>query len=240
MGEVFNGDSGYVGSYQGSVTGLFNYPMYFTIKDVFGSGQSMYNIRNRYDEEAGKFQDIDALGLFVDNHDNARFLCSFGGNTSGFKSALTFGLTGRGIPFYYYGSEQAYGGCNDPGNRESLWNDMNTGSDIYKMTAAINKARKAHEVWNHPLEEKYVLDNVYAFNRGDMLVALTNHNDQAQFSPEAPWSEGTQVCNIFYPDSDCQSVQGGKINITLMNGESKIYVPKGSSFFDEETEIVQA
>lgn len=38
MGEVFNGDSGYVGDYQNHVTGLFNYPMYFTIKDVFGSG----------------------------------------------------------------------------------------------------------------------------------------------------------------------------------------------------------
>ena len=48
--------------------------MYFTIKDVFGSGQSMYNIKNRFSEEQSKFKDIDALGIFVDNHDNARFL----------------------------------------------------------------------------------------------------------------------------------------------------------------------
>lgn len=45
MGEVFNGDSGYVGDYQNHLTAVFNYPMFFTIKDVFGSGQSMYNIR---------------------------------------------------------------------------------------------------------------------------------------------------------------------------------------------------
>ncbi len=51
MGEVFNGDSNYVGDYQNHVTGVFNYPMYFTIKDVFGSGQSMYNIKNRFAEE---------------------------------------------------------------------------------------------------------------------------------------------------------------------------------------------
>jgi alpha-amylase len=31
-----------------------------------------------------------------------------------FKNALLFALTGRGIPFYYYGSEQAYAGGNDP------------------------------------------------------------------------------------------------------------------------------
>lgn len=85
---------------------------------------------------------------------------------------------------------------------------MNTDSDIYKMTAAINKARQASECWDHPLEEKYVLDNVYAFSRGEMLVATTNRGDQVQFSPTAAssWSEGDTVCNVFYPDSDCQQV----------------------------------
>lgn len=38
MGECFNGDPAYVGPYQSVVTGLFNYPMYYTISDVFGSG----------------------------------------------------------------------------------------------------------------------------------------------------------------------------------------------------------
>jgi alpha-amylase len=37
MGECFNGDPAYVGQYQGPVTGLFNYPMYYTINDVFGN-----------------------------------------------------------------------------------------------------------------------------------------------------------------------------------------------------------
>jgi len=38
MGECFNGDPNYVGPYSYHLTGLFNYPMYFSIKDVFGSG----------------------------------------------------------------------------------------------------------------------------------------------------------------------------------------------------------
>lgn len=41
-----------------------------------------------------------------------------------------------------------------------------------------------------------------------------------------PFSEGETVCNIFWPESDCQQVQGG-VDIYLSNGESKIYVPKG-------------
>jgi alpha-amylase len=55
MGECFNGDPAYVGPYQQVLTGLFNYPMYYTIKDVFGSGKSMYQIRDRYNEESSKF-----------------------------------------------------------------------------------------------------------------------------------------------------------------------------------------
>ena len=55
MGECFNGDPAYVGPYQGSLTGLFNYPMFYSISDVFGAGKSMYGIRNRYNQEASHF-----------------------------------------------------------------------------------------------------------------------------------------------------------------------------------------
>merc|ERR1712146_790527 len=97
------------------------------------------------------------------------------------------------------------------------------------MTAAINAARKKAEVWNHPVEEKYVLDNFYAFARGEFLVATTNSNNQVQVTvPNTGFADGTKVCNIFYPDTDCQTVQGGNVDVTLMNGESKIYVPAES------------
>jgi len=104
MGECFNGDNAYVGDYQNYVTGLFNYPMYYSIKDVWMSGKSMYTIRDRFNAESSTFKDIDALGIFVDNHDNARFLHSQGDKKK-FQNAIVFALTARGIPFYYYGSE---------------------------------------------------------------------------------------------------------------------------------------
>jgi len=137
MGENFNGDPAYVGPYQEHVTGLFNYPMYYTIKDVFGSKKSMQNIKSRWEQEEPHFKDLDSLGIFVDNHDNARFLNQYNDNTM-FGNALIFAMTARGIPFYYYGSEQGYSGGNDPNNRESLWQDMDTESTLYKMTAQVN------------------------------------------------------------------------------------------------------
>lgn len=148
MGECFNGNPAYVGGYQGAVTALFNYPMYYTINDVFGNGQWMGNLKTRYDEEAKYFSDIDALGLFVDNHDNARFLHNHPSKNAQLRNAIVFSLTGRGIPFVYYGSEQYYAGGNDPNNRESLWQDMNTSSDLYKIIAKVNAQRKKSAIWN--------------------------------------------------------------------------------------------
>lgn len=206
MGECFNGNSGYVGDYQNYVEGMFNYPMYYTIKDVFGNKQSMKKISQRWSEEQSKFKDIDALGIFVDNHDNGRFLNSQKDKKL-FKSALAFSLTARGIPFYYYGSEQGFAGGQDPYNREAMWNNFDQTSEIFVFTSKIMKARKAHGVGTKPLYEKYVDDQIYAFARGDFFVALTNvvsgevHRD----IPNTGFSEGQEVCNIFYP-TDCTKI----------------------------------
>ena len=130
MGECFNGYPGYVGDYQNYLSGVFNYPMYYSIRDVFQSQKSMTILTKRWIEETKYFNDLDALGLFVDNHDNARFLY---GNPDKrlFKSALAFALTARGIPFFYYGSEQAFNGGNDPLNRETIWNNFDRTSEIF-------------------------------------------------------------------------------------------------------------
>ena len=147
-------------------------------------------------------------------------------------------MTAPGIPFYYYGSEQEFAGGNDPQNREIMWNSFNTGSDIYKMTADVNKARKAHSIWSHNLEERYVLDNVYAFSRGDFFVGLTN-GGSVNVQPNAPWANGTVVCNIFYPTQDCQTIQNGKLNLVLNNGEAKIFIPKNSAYFEDPVSFTQ-
>lgn len=173
MGECFNGDVGFVAGYQGPVTSLFNYPMFFKIQDVWIYNHSMFEIRQLYMSEDIYFDDVDILGSFMDNHDNARFL-SKTNNWAAFKSAITFAMTARGIPFFYYGDEQGFNGGNDPACRESLWNAMNTQAEIYQYVAKINKARKAAQVWNHPYVERYVLDNFFAFSKGDMLVLTTN------------------------------------------------------------------
>ena len=186
----------------------------------------MGNIKTRYDAETSHFKDLSTLGLFVDNHDNARFLHNHGGKNAQLRNATVFSLTGLGIPFVYYGTEQYYSGGNDPQNRESLWQDMNTSSDFYQIIAKVNAQRKASAIWNESWTERYAAQNFYAYSRGKFLVAVTNGTSQQSYKVTYhPFTEGETVCNIFNPTSDCQTVSGG-VNITLSNGESKIYVPK--------------
>ena len=221
VGEVFSGNVGYVADYQNHLPGLLNYPMYFTLKSVFKDSNSMYEIKNRIQNDLSQFRDIDALGMFVDNHDNARFLNNDGRHNR-FKSALVFSFFFRGISIVYYGSEQGFGGGNDPNNREQLWTNLDQGSEMYKFVQAGVQARKRTQVWSHPQEEKWVDDNFYAFQRGSLFIATTNRDDQQTRSIPVTWSEGTKLCNIFN-NSDCLNVSGGRLNVTLVNAEPKVY-----------------
>lgn len=177
------------------------------------------------------------MANFVDNHDNARWL-SWGGDWEAkkkiFKTGHVLTLTAVGIPIVYYGSEQYFAGGNDPNNREILWRNFNRyslrafrGSDMYTFLETVISARKKHQIWNYDQVERYADSEVFAFSRGKFLVVTTNRiystvNKNISYHP---FSNGEVVCNIFWPTSDCITVSG-TISVWLMNGESKIYVPK--------------
>ena len=125
VGEVSNGDPKYVGPYQDYLDGLLSYPMFYTIRDVFGSGRSMTEINGRINDYQNNFNDATLLGTFVDNHDQDRFLCDFKAQNGNYHrkyiNALTFAMTFTGIPIIYQGTAHAFagadGGCSDPNNR---------------------------------------------------------------------------------------------------------------------------
>ena len=100
IGEAFNGNPGYVAGYQGHVDSVFNYPLYYAIKDSFCG--SMRNLENYWFNTRKYFPDPTILGVFVENHDNPRFL-NMCGDRKKFKNASIFSLFFEGIPVYYYG-----------------------------------------------------------------------------------------------------------------------------------------
>ena len=44
----------------------------------------------------------------------------------------------------YYGTEQGFTGCNDPFNREDLFNSFNTANPLYSYIQQLNAAKRAH------------------------------------------------------------------------------------------------
>jgi alpha-amylase len=96
IGEVFDGRMDFVAGYQNCcLDSVLNYPLYFTFKDVFMFGQSMYKLESTLANTKKYFNDPSVLGVFVNNHDNARFL-HINQNIKRFESAIIFMLmTGK-------------------------------------------------------------------------------------------------------------------------------------------------
>jgi len=71
-----------------------------------------------------------------------------------------------------------------------------------------------------------------------MLVMTTNSQDTLDVQmPYTPYEVGTEICNIFWPDDDCQTVTSDGIYAHLQGGEAKIWLPKDSAYFTSEIRV---
>lgn len=129
IGEVFHPDSTVTSFFAGGqrrfdgvdsgVTTVFDYPMYFALRDVLLN-----------DAPAGRLTDVlrhDALYVrpaelvtFFGNHDVPRFASANGSSLKKLKLAFGLILTLRGIPEIYYGDEMGMLGGGDPDNRRDF------------------------------------------------------------------------------------------------------------------------
>lgn len=124
IGEIFVNSWDTISSYVNDqeIYSAFNYPLYYAIGSTIGSGGSMYQLRTAYkDAENAVGDKIHDLGLFLENHDNVRFLTAYGHDLKRFENGLTLIHTWVGIPYLYYGAEQDMDGGADPDNRHALW-----------------------------------------------------------------------------------------------------------------------
>jgi len=229
MGEVFDMRTDYVAGYQGPLNSVLSYPMFNTMRDVFGYGGSMRNLASCIAGMKQYFSDIHVLGTFMDNHDQKRFLC-YQNDRWRYRNALVWTLYSAGIPIIYYGSEQGYSGCDDPKNREPLWTSgYSTSAELYTFIQTAIAHRKKAAVWEHDQIERWQDDNFYAFTRGSTLVITTNVGGSAGDIERTityhPYTVGTKLCNIFWPKDDCITVTNGGITVKLLHGEPKVYYP---------------
>ncbi|ETO27040.1 hypothetical protein RFI_10090 [Reticulomyxa filosa] len=147
-----------------------------------------------------------------------------------YENALNFVLTYVGIPIIYYGTEQAFHGCQDPNNREPLWpSSYDTTATLYQFLQVVITARKTMQIWSYnSWNVVYSANNALAYTRGSQfLVLLTNVGDDGStlslsFNPQL--SSG-KYCNVFWPSQDCFTYSSGSVAFSLLSGETKIYIP---------------
>jgi alpha-amylase len=143
IGEVWDGNPEVLAGYAGLMGGLLDYGIYYPMNRFYQQTGSVGDLVSMHDRISSLFPDPAALGTFLDNHDNARWL-SQKNDVTLLKNCLAYVILSRGIPIVYYGTEQGYAGGNDPANREDLWrSSFNQNADLYKAIARLSAARKA-------------------------------------------------------------------------------------------------
>ena len=168
VGEVFHPDpsvtsffTGGVKRYDGIDSGLstvFDFPMYFTIRDVLLRNAPVGRIADvlRHDT---LYLHPERLVTFFANHDVPRFASEEGSSPAKHKLAFGLAITLRGIPQIYYGDEIGMPGGGDPDNRRDFpggWigdsNDAFVQSgrtraqqEIFSYVQALLGVRREHE-----------------------------------------------------------------------------------------------
>lgn len=228
IGEVFDGNPDYLAGYASTMSGLLNYAIYYPMNRFYqqtGSSQDLVDMHSTIDS---KFPDPTALGTFLDNHDNARWL-NTKGDTQLLKNALAYVILARGIPIVYYGTEQGYGGGADPANREDLWRSgFNTNADLYQAISKLSAARAAAGgLAGNDHDHLYVADTAYAWARagGDLIVLTTNSGSgfsgQHCFNSQVPngrWND------TFGEDAEYTADGSGNVCVNVTNGAPVVLV----------------
>jgi neopullulanase len=216
VGEVFHPDPSVTSFFEGGqkrfdridsgVNTLFDFPMYFTLRDVL--------LRNR---PAGRIADVlrhdslyvhpDVLVTFIANHDVPRFQSAEGSSLAKLKLAFGLALTLRGIPELYYGDEMGMAGGGDPDNRRDFpggWSadpknaftaDGRTSEqqDIFTYVQALLRLRREHPaLQSGRLWHLYSDETAYVFLRETedqrVLVAFNNSTEPREI--KIPLSDG--------------------------------------------------
>jgi len=129
IGEVFHPDPSVTSFFLGGqkrydgidsgVTTVFDFPLYFAVRDVLLRGAPAGRIADvlRHDS---LYTHADSLITFFANHDVPRFASEEGSSPEKEKLAFALTLTLRGIPEIYYGDEIGMPGGADPDNRRDF------------------------------------------------------------------------------------------------------------------------
>lgn len=176
IGEVLDGNPDYLTGYAAVLPRLLNYAIYGPLRAFYQQRGPSQALVDAHDAIGSRVRDAAALGTFLDNHDNPRWLSTHG-DAALLRNALAYVLLARGIPVLYYGTEQAFAGGADPANREDLWRSGFGAGDLYRFIARLASVRRAAAGLPGDDHRHLLVENTaYAWSRtgGDVVVLMSN------------------------------------------------------------------
>jgi len=254
--EVVNGEMSYVAGYAtGDYAAVYNYPLYFTLKDIFVPDQpkpkSMAALAEYMTEEAPKAGGRLLLN-FLDNNDLPRFIYKLDGDMLLYHNALLCMLGMEGLPTLLYGDEQNLRGVlnfSDPLKvdnwRPPMWHQgYDTNASTFQLVHKVLwLRRRMNGLHEHKQKAIYSDHRVMLFSRGPIIFAVTNAGQKAKLVSQrvlwdnatagGPYNKPSWVCNLLAidPMKDCGLVLPGNLTRLHLSGEPKMYVP--SEFITE-------
>lgn len=167
LGELMDGNPATISEAwkTGAFGTLFDYPLYYTMRNVIAQGGDARQLGVRFGMDR-VYPDAGLLATFLDNHDLDRFITSCGGNRDRYLLALSLLLTARGIPTLCYGDEIGLEGSVEPwcSTRRSMGFDA--GNPLLAETKKLIAVRKSHPALTRGVQVHLAMDrDMYAFGR---------------------------------------------------------------------------
>ncbi len=207
LGEVSDHDSAITSFFDGGrpqfdgidsqVSTVFDYPLYYAIRDVVLKEQPIQKIIDVLQLDR-LYAHPESLVTFIGNHDTSRFAGEPGASKEKIELGFSLLLTLRGIPQLYYGDEIGMAGGGDPDNRRDFPGGFPGDSqdaftakgrtpdqqEIFQHVQSLLELRKEHSALREG-QQWHIgwTDKAYAFVRQDAqekLLVVFNAADNAQ------------------------------------------------------------
>jgi glycosidase len=223
IGEVFHPDPTVTSFYQGGrkgwdgidtqLTTPFDFPLYFTLRDVLLNGAPAGKLANILRQDS-LYPHPEFLVPFFGNHDTTRFAGTPGGTPARLKLAFGLIFTVRGIPEMYYGDEIGMPGGRDPDNRRDFpggWTE-----DPRNAFTKIGRSIEQEEMYAYVSALLAVRAQHAALRRGklwslasdDTTYVFMRETDEERIVVAFHTGEGAREIEVPLPDSPDQKATG--------------------------------
>lgn len=213
--------------------GMFDFPFSTAMRKIFGSkeGASFKVLAREIENEYKDVDDCNGLITFIDNHDMPRLL-SLKDDKNSLHIAIALLMTSRGIPSFYYGTEQYLHDdtkCGvDPYTRVYM-SSFDENTPAFQLVSLLNGLRAKSQALTSGVQSTiYVSRDQYVYKRefgGDLAIVAVNKSADKDFTLQ---DLGTHVPKGSYKDQLQGKLSGVDLVMDKDNQPQSLKLPPGS------------